>query len=65
MNKDALQDLLLFYSLKQDKMVTLKEYVDNNDSDIYYVSGKSVAGIKALPQTEKLFQQPTRCTYRN
>lgn len=56
MNKEMLQDLLMFYSLKQDKLVTLKEYVDNNDSDIYYVSGKSVDGIKALPQTEKLLE---------
>ncbi|MBO7214811.1 MAG: molecular chaperone HtpG, partial [Clostridia bacterium] len=54
MNKDVLQDLILFYSLKQDKLITLKEYADNTDGDIYYVSGKSVSGIKALPQTEKL-----------
>jgi len=52
MNKDILQDLLLFYSLKQDKLITLKEYVDSNDGDIYYVSGKSIDGIKTLPQTE-------------
>ena len=54
MNKDLLQDLLLFYSIKQDKLITLKEYVENENGDIYYVSGKSVSGIKALPQTEKL-----------
>ncbi len=52
MNKDVLQDLLLFYSIKQDKLITLKEYVDSNDGDIYYASGKSIDGIKALPQTE-------------
>ncbi len=52
MNKDVLQDLLLFYSLKQDKLITLKEYVDSNDGDIYYASGKSIDGVKALPQTE-------------
>ena len=54
MHKELLQDLLLFYSAKQDKLVTLKEYVDNNDGDIYYVSGKTVNAIKALPKTEKL-----------
>lgn len=54
MNKDTLQDLLLFYSLKQQKFVTLKEYVDSENSDIYYVSGKTVEAIKALPKTEAL-----------
>ena len=54
MNKDVLQDLILFYSLKQDKLITLKEYADNASGDIYYVSGKSISGIKALPQTEKI-----------
>ena len=54
MNKDALQDLLLFYSIKQEKLVTLKEYADNASGDIYYAQGKSIEGIKALPQTEKL-----------
>ena len=54
MSKDLLQDLLLFYSIKQDKLITLKEYVDSASGDIYYVSGKSISGIKALPQTEKL-----------
>ena len=54
MNKEVLQDLLLFYSVKQEQLITLKEYVDLNCSDIYYVSGKSVEGIKALPQTETL-----------
>lgn len=54
MNKDVLQDLILFYSLKQEKLITLKEYVDNASGDIYYAQGKSISGIKALPQTEKL-----------
>ena len=54
MNKDVLQDLLLFYSIKQDKLISLKEYVDSASGDIYYVSGKSINGIKALPQTEKV-----------
>ena len=54
MNKTALQDLLLFYSAKQEKLVTLKEFAISNDGDIYYVSGKSISAIKALPQTETL-----------
>lgn len=57
MNKDILQDLLLFHSVKQDKLVTLKEYVDAMLQDqkyIYYASGSSVSRIKSLPQAEKV-----------
>ncbi len=60
MNREVLQDLLMFYSLKQDKLITLKEYVDglsDSDSSIYYVSGKSVSGIKTLPQVEKMLEE--------
>ncbi len=54
---EVLKDLILFYSLKQDKLVTLKEYVENmgaNKENIYYASGKSYSGIKSLPKVEKL-----------
>lgn len=54
-NKDVLQDLLIFYSGKQQKMVTLKEYVSGmkeDDKTIYYATGDSVARIGKLPQTE-------------
>ena len=54
MNKEVLQDLILFHSIKQDKLITLKEYTDGDCQEIYYVSGKSIDGIKSLPQTEKL-----------
>ena len=54
MNKETLQDLLLFYSLKQQKFVTLKEYVNSENTDIFYVSGKTVEAIKVLPKTETL-----------
>ncbi len=57
MNKETLQDLLLFYSIKKEKLVTLKEYCDSENGDIYYVSGKSISGVKALPQTEKLLSE--------
>lgn len=59
MNKEVLQDLLMFYSIKQDKLITLKEYVENltdDDKDIYYVSGKSIDGVKTLPQVEKMLE---------
>jgi len=53
MNKDLLQDLLLFYSVKQGKYLTLKEYVNlmgEEQKFIYYATGKTVDSIKLLPQ---------------
>ena len=55
MNKDKLQDLLLFTSSKEKKLVTLDEYVTGMREDqkyIYYATGESVARIEQLPQTE-------------
>jgi len=57
MNKEALQDLLIFRSLKEDKFITLSEYVGAMKSEqkyIYYACGKTVDGIKALPTTERV-----------
>lgn len=54
-NKDILQDLLMFYSSKEKKMVTLDEYVSRMPEDqkyIYYASGESNERIEKLPQTE-------------
>jgi molecular chaperone HtpG len=54
-NKDTLQDLLLFYSSKEKKLVTLDEYVSRMPEDqkyIYYASGESVERIDKLPQAE-------------
>ena len=56
MNKEKLQDLLLFYSSKQEKLITLKEYVDNmkeGQDKIYYASGESNAKIDLMPQIEQ------------
>lgn len=53
MNKELLQDLLLFYSSKEEKLVTLDEYVNRMDGDtIYYASGETVDKIKMLPNVE-------------
>ena len=60
MNKDQLQDLLLYYSVKQDKFVTLKEYFDCMKDDqkfIYYATGKTVEGIKVMPQLAKILEK--------
>jgi molecular chaperone HtpG len=54
-NKDILQDLLMFYSSKEKKMVTLDEYVSRMPEEqkfIYYASGESIERINKLPQIE-------------
>lgn len=55
MNKDDLQNLLLFHSSKENKLVTLDEYVSRMPEDqkyIYYAVGESNERIAKLPQTE-------------
>ncbi|WP_019637083.1 molecular chaperone HtpG [Paenibacillus fonticola] len=55
MHKEDLQDLLMFYSSKEKKLVTLDEYVSRMPEDqkyIYYASGESIERIEKLPQTE-------------
>lgn len=57
MNKEVLQDLIMFKSVKLGKYVTLKEYVEAFGADqkyIYYGSAKTEDAVKALPQSEKL-----------
>ncbi|AJY74238.1 molecular chaperone HtpG [Paenibacillus beijingensis] len=54
-HKNDLQDLLLFYSSKEKKLVTLDEYVSRMPEDqkyIYYASGESIERIEKLPQIE-------------
>ena len=56
-NADKLKDLVLFYSARQGRLVTLKEYVEamkEGQQKIYYAVGKDKEGIDALPQTELL-----------
>ena len=56
-NKNVLQDLLLFYSSSEKKLVTLEEYKSRMKEDqkyIYYACGESVGKIDRLPQTELL-----------
>ena len=52
-DKEKLQDFLLFYSSKEGKLVTLKEYVERMPEDqkyIYYATGSSVSQLEKLPQ---------------
>ena len=57
MNKDKLQDLIMFYSSKREKLITLKEYVEKmkeGQDKIYYAAGTSVEKIDTLPQVEQI-----------
>lgn len=56
-NKDFLKDLLIFHSSKENKMITLEEYISNMKEDqknIYYASGESIEKIDKMPQVEGL-----------
>ena len=56
-HKDATQDLLLFYSHKQGKRISLKEYTDamaEGQEKIYYVPGENRTRLEKLPQVETL-----------
>ena len=59
MNKEKLQDLLIFVSSHDDKYTTLKEYVDRmgDNKEILYVPAESIDAVKSLPKMEKLQEQ--------
>ena len=59
MNKEKLQDLLIFVSSHDDKYTTLKEYIDRmgETKEILYVPAESIDAVKALPKMEKLKEQ--------
>ena len=57
MHKELLQDLLLFRSAKQGRLITLKEYVEAMPEDqkhIYYAAGSTESRLAQLPQNERL-----------
>ena len=65
-NRDKLEDLLMFYSSKDEKYVTLDEYLERMKSDqkeIYYASGESIANIKMLPQVDMVLDQGYEVLY--
>ncbi|MBQ4600188.1 MAG: molecular chaperone HtpG [Oscillospiraceae bacterium] len=56
-HKDACQDLLLFYSHKQNKLISLKEYVQampEGQEKIYYIPGENRQRLAAMPQVKTL-----------
>jgi molecular chaperone HtpG len=66
MNNDTLKDLLLFYSSKDKKLITLKEYTERMKEDqtkIYYASGESLDKIDLLPNVEKFKDQDYEVLY--
>ena len=66
MHKDVLQDLLMFYSSKENKLVTLDEYVSRMPEDqkyIYYAVGESNERIARLPQTELVAEKGYEILY--
>ena len=66
MHKEELQDLIMFYSSTEKKLVTLSEYVDRMKEDqkfIYYATGENAAAIDTLPQTELLHSKGYEILY--
>lgn len=65
-NKEFLQDLLMFYSSKEKKLVTLDEYVSRMPAEqkyIYYATGDSVERIEKLPQAELVAEKGYEILY--
>ncbi len=66
MHKDTLKDLIMFYSSKDEKLTTLKEYVSRmkkDQKDIYYVCGDSISKINTLPQVEAVKEKDYEILY--
>ena len=64
--KEELEDLLLFYSSSEKKLVTLKEYVSRMKEEqkyIYYATGSSISQIEKLPQIELLLDKGYEILY--
>lgn len=60
MNKELLQDLLLFHSAKENKLVTLREYYEAMPEDqkyIYYAAGESTDHLAKLPAAERVLDK--------
>lgn len=65
-DKDFLKDLLLFYSSKEQKNVTLEEYVSRMAEEqkyIYYATGETIEKADRLPQTELIKEKGYEILY--
>ena len=66
MAKDILQDLLMFTSSYEEKLVTLEEYknrIKEDQKKVYYASGESVNKIKMMPQVENAIEKGYEVLY--
>ncbi len=66
MNKELLQDLLLFHCSEEGKYITLKEYVKDlkqGQDSIYYACGETIDKIEMLPQVEKVKDKGFKILY--
>ena len=64
--RESLQELLLFYSSTEKKLVTLREYADRmpeSQKYIYYAAGDTLEAIDSLPQTELLKERGMEILY--
>ena len=64
--KEDLQDLLMFYSSKERKMVALSEYISRMTEQqkfIYYASGESIERIDKMPQIEMVLDKGYEVLY--
>ena len=65
-NKDELKELVMFYSSKEKKMVSLDEYIEKMADDqkyIYYAAGESKERIERMPQTEVVLDKGFEILY--
>ena len=65
-HKEALQDLLMFVSSYENKLTTLKEYVERMKEDqnvIYYACGETADKISRLPQAESILEKGYEILY--
>ena len=66
MNKEMLKDLLMFYSSKEQRLVSVKDYVARMPEEqkyIYFACGESVNLIDKLPQTERIKEKGYEMLY--
>ena len=66
MHKEELKDLLMFYSMNEKKLITLKEYVENMSKDqdkIYYVAGETNEKLDMLPQIDSFKERKIDVLY--
>lgn len=66
MDKDKLENLLMFYTSKEQKLTTLNEYVDRckeDQKEIYYVSGSDLEMMNKLPIVQTLKKKDFEVIY--